>query len=41
VLELHYRDPQKLGMALELLGGACPIDDAPPPAAPLVLEELS
>jgi pyrimidine-nucleoside phosphorylase len=41
ILELHYRDPQKLARALELLTGACPIDDEPPPAQPLVLEELS
>jgi thymidine phosphorylase len=41
ILELHYRGPQKLAQALELLAGACPIDDEPPPARPLVLEELS
>jgi pyrimidine-nucleoside phosphorylase len=40
LLELHYRDEDRLAAALEILDGACPVADAPPPAPPLVLEEL-
>lgn len=40
LLELHYRDPEKLRSALELLRDRCPITDAPPQMMPLVLEEL-
>jgi pyrimidine-nucleoside phosphorylase len=41
LLELHYRDPQTLKEAIGLLEGACPIGDAPPPPAELILEELT
>jgi pyrimidine-nucleoside phosphorylase len=41
LLELHYGDPGRLGTALTLLAGACPIADAPPPEAPLVLESIA
>jgi pyrimidine-nucleoside phosphorylase len=41
LLELHYRDGGKLPGALALLAEACPILDAPPPPAALVLEELT
>ncbi len=40
LLELHFDDAARLPGALALLDGACPISDAPPPAAPLILEEL-
>jgi pyrimidine-nucleoside phosphorylase len=41
LLELHYRDPSRLGAALALLEGACPIADRPPEPAPLVLETIA
>jgi pyrimidine-nucleoside phosphorylase len=40
LLELHYRDSNRLGAALTLLDGACPIADAPPTGTPLVLETI-
>jgi pyrimidine-nucleoside phosphorylase len=40
LLELHYRDGAKLAAALELLRGACPVADAPPPETPLVLDSI-
>ena len=40
LLEIHYRDGERLGRALELLAGACPVADAPPPARPLVLDVI-
>jgi pyrimidine-nucleoside phosphorylase len=41
LLELHYRDASRLGAAMELLQGACPISDAPPTPAPLVLDTVA
>jgi len=41
LLELHYRDDDRLPGALALLEGACPIDDAPPAVGPMILEEVS
>jgi pyrimidine-nucleoside phosphorylase len=38
LIELHYRDAGRLGLAKGLLAGACPISDAPPAEAPLILE---
>lgn len=40
LLEIYYRDPQRLLQATERLAGGCPIVDAPPPPRPLILEEL-
>jgi pyrimidine-nucleoside phosphorylase len=40
LIELHYRDAGRLAAAKELLRGACPVEDAPPAAAPLILEVL-
>jgi thymidine phosphorylase len=40
LIELHYRDSGRLAAAKELLHGACPIEDAPPPTPPLILEVL-
>jgi pyrimidine-nucleoside phosphorylase len=40
LLELHYRNEERLGRALAVLAGACPIDDAPPEPGSLVLEVL-
>jgi pyrimidine-nucleoside phosphorylase len=41
LLELHYRDSARVKAALALLDGACPIADAPPAPAPLVLETVT
>jgi pyrimidine-nucleoside phosphorylase len=40
LIELHYRDRSRLDAALGLLQGACPIVDAPPEPASLVLETI-
>jgi pyrimidine-nucleoside phosphorylase len=40
LLEVHYRDEARLPAALELIGRACILGDAPPAAQPLVLETL-
>jgi pyrimidine-nucleoside phosphorylase len=40
LLELHYREPERLGPALELLAGGCPIVAKARPAGPVVLEVL-
>ena len=39
--EIHYRDADRLMLALELLAAAWTIEDATPPARPLILETLS
>jgi pyrimidine-nucleoside phosphorylase len=41
LLELHYREGDRLGRALALLEGAYPIRDEPPVACPLILEVLA
>jgi pyrimidine-nucleoside phosphorylase len=40
VVELHSRDPSQLGAALELLRGACQIEDKPPAPQELILETI-
>jgi pyrimidine-nucleoside phosphorylase len=40
VVELHYRDPSRLGSALELLRSACLIEDEPPARQELILETI-
>jgi thymidine phosphorylase len=40
VVELHYRDPSRLGTALELLRSACQIEDEPPARQELILETI-
>jgi pyrimidine-nucleoside phosphorylase len=40
VLELHYRDPSRLGAALPLAVGAITIGDAAPVPRPLILAEV-
>ena len=40
VVELHYRDPSRLGNALELLRSACQIEDQPPAHEELILETI-
>ena len=40
LLEIHYRDGERLGRALEILAGGCPISDAKPEAGRLVLEVI-
>src|SRR5205823_5366591 len=37
LLEVHYRDGERLGRALAILEGACPVADEAPAARPLVL----
>jgi thymidine phosphorylase len=39
-VEVHYRDEARLPAALELLGRACSVGEAPPPARPQVLETV-
>lgn len=41
VFEVHYRDGAKLAESMPLLAGAFAVGAAPPPAAPLILEELA
>jgi pyrimidine-nucleoside phosphorylase len=41
ILELHYRESEKLGAALGLLESACVIADEPPAASPLIMEEIA
>jgi pyrimidine-nucleoside phosphorylase len=40
VVELHYREPSRLGAALALVQTAITLGDAPPPPGPLILEIL-
>jgi thymidine phosphorylase len=40
LVEVHYRSDARLGPALELLGAAYEIGDAPVPDKPLILETL-
>jgi pyrimidine-nucleoside phosphorylase len=40
LVELHYRDPSRLGSALELLRSACRIEDEPPTGQELILETI-
>jgi pyrimidine-nucleoside phosphorylase len=40
LLEIHYRDQERLGKALEILAGGCPIEDRPPAQQALVLEVI-
>ena len=40
VLELHYRDADRLGAALALVKQACVVGDRPPPPQPQVLETV-
>jgi pyrimidine-nucleoside phosphorylase len=40
LLEIHYRDGERLGRALEILAGGCPISDEKPVAGPLILEVI-
>jgi pyrimidine-nucleoside phosphorylase len=40
LVELHYRDPSRLGTALELLRTACQIEDEPPAGPELILETI-
>ncbi|HEY1188690.1 MAG TPA: thymidine phosphorylase, partial [Gemmata sp.] len=41
VFEIHHRNGPKFSTAMELLAGAFVIGDAPPGAAPLILEEIT
>jgi pyrimidine-nucleoside phosphorylase len=41
IVELHHRDHEKLGAALELVSRACVITDEPPPARPLIMEVIA
>ncbi|MDA8298129.1 MAG: thymidine phosphorylase [Actinomycetota bacterium] len=41
VLELHSDEPERFERAVAALDGAVRIDDAPPPASPLVLERIA
>jgi pyrimidine-nucleoside phosphorylase len=40
LLELHYREEERLARALEILTGGCRITDEPPARRPLVIESL-
>ena len=41
IVELHHRDDERLGAALELVSRACVIADEPPPARPLIMEVIA
>jgi thymidine phosphorylase len=40
ILELRYRDPSRLAAALSLVNGAVRVEPEPPPARPLIIEEV-
>jgi hypothetical protein len=40
ILELSYRDPSRLAAALARLDGAVLVGPDPPPARPLIIEEV-
>jgi pyrimidine-nucleoside phosphorylase len=40
LIEVHHRDHGRIGEALALVAGAYRIEDAPPPAMPLILETV-